>query len=162
MEYGILNVRHLMVWNPAYGGDSKAAEHLNKVLRGELSAVDAYDQVTGRFGSEPEIYRLIDLKAEHEDSVRSLRTMITHQGAFPDDDPGLWGTVVKAVVGAGKLFGNASALSALRQGEEYGLKLYEDLATEDLLAEDLRTIRSKLIPRQEKHVALLDQLAKMQ
>jgi len=137
-------------------------DHLNKVLRGELSAIDAYDQVTGRFAAEPEIYRLIDIKAEHEESVRSLRTMISHEGAFPDDDPGLWGTVVKAVVGAHKLFGNASALTALRQGEEHGLRLYEDLANESLSSEDLQVIRSKLIPRQEKHIALLDQLAKMQ
>ena len=94
--------------------------------------------------------------------MRGLRTMISHEGAFPDDDPGLWGTVVKAVVGAGKLFGNSSALTALRQGEEHGLRLYEDLANENLSYEDLRVIRSRLIPRQEKHIALLDQLAKMQ
>lgn len=160
MEYEIPN--SFVATAHTYRPESKTVEHLNKVLRGELSAVEAYEQVTGRFASEPEIYRLIDMKAEHEDSVRCLRTMISHEGAFPDDGAGLWGTVVKAVVGTGKLFGNVPALTALRQGEEYGLRLYEDLANEDLGSEDLRVIRSKLIPRQEKHIALLDQLAKMQ
>lgn len=145
-----------------YGPESRVVDHLNKVLRGELSAVSAYEQVIKKFAQEPEIYRLIAIREEHDDSVRALRAMISHEGAFPDDDPGLWGTVVKAVVGAGKLFGNAPALSALKQGEEYGLRLYEDLANENLNVEDLRVIRSKLIPRQEKHIALLDQLAKMQ
>ncbi len=159
MEYGLPST---FVTVQTYTPGSKIVDHLNKVLRGELSAVDAYEQVIGRFASEPEIYRLYAIKTEHEDSVRSLRTMISHEGAFPDDAAGLWGTVVKAVVGAGKLFGNSSALTAVRQGEEHGLRLYEDLANENLNYEDLRVIRSKLIPRQEKHIALLDQLAKMQ
>lgn len=145
-----------------YGPDTRVVDHLNRVLRGELAAVSAYKQVIEKFKDEPEIHRLMNLKDEHEESIRALKTMITHEGAFPDDDPGLWGTVVKAVVGAGKLFGNAPAISALRQGEEHGLRLYEDLANENLNVEDLRVIRSKLIPRQEKHIALLDQLAKMQ
>lgn len=145
-----------------YRPDSKLVEHLNKILRGELSAVDAYDSVIAQFADEPEIYRLLEIKAEHEESVRTLRTMISHEGAFPDAEPGLWGTIVKAVVGAGRLFGNTRALAALRQGEEHGLRLYEDLASEEMNSEDLRVIRSTLIPRQEKHIALLDQLAKMQ
>lgn len=145
-----------------YSPDSRVVDQLNKVLRGELSAVAAYDQVIEKFANEPEIYRLSAIREEHVDSVRALRTMITHEGAFPDDEPGLWGTIVKAVVGTGKIFGNSPALTALKQGEEYGLRLYEDLATENLNSEDLRVIRSKLIPRQEKHIALLDQLAKMQ
>ena len=145
-----------------YGPDTRIVDHLNKVLRGELSAITAYEQVIEKFAAEPEIYRLTSIREEHEDSVRTLRSMISHEGAFPDDDAGLWGTVVKAVVGAGKLFGNAPALTALKQGEEHGLHLYEDLANENLNSEDLRVVRSKLIPRQEKHIALLDQLAKMQ
>ncbi len=145
-----------------YGPDSRIVESLNKVLRGELSAVSAYEQVIEKFKDEPEIYRLTAIQEEHMDSVKSLRSMIANEGAFPDDEPGLWGTVVKAVVGAGKLIGNTSALSALKQGEDHGLRQYEDLANENLNSEDLRVIRSKLIPRQEKHIALLDQLAKMQ
>ena len=144
------------------GPDTRIIDSLNKVLRGEISAVEAYAQVMDRFATEPEIHRLLAIKEEHEDSVKSLRAMVANEGAVPSEDSGLWGTIVKGVVATGKLFGNTSALNAIKQGEEHGLRQYKDLMTLNLSADDLRVIKSKLIPRQEKHIALLDQLATMQ
>lgn len=139
------------------------ADKINKILRGELSAVEAYDQVLESFAEEPETSLLLHFRTEHEDSVRQLKAMVQHEGREPSEDSGVWGTVVAAVVGTGKLFGNHAALVALKEGEERGLEDYESLLQEDELgAEDRDVIRNKLIPRQEKHIALLNQMASMQ
>ncbi|MBX3040275.1 MAG: DUF2383 domain-containing protein [Bdellovibrionaceae bacterium] len=139
------------------------ADKINKVLRGELSAVEAYDQVLESFSEEPETSLLLHFRTEHDDSVRELKAMIQHEGRDPSEDSGVWGTVVSAIIGAGKLFGNHAALVALKEGEERGLEDYEALLQEDELgAEDRDIIRNKLIPRQEKHIALLNQMAAMQ
>lgn len=138
-------------------------EKINKVLRGELSAVEAYDQVLESFSEEPETSLLLHFRTEHEDSVRQLKAMVQHEGREPSEGSGIWGTVVAAVVGTGKLFGNHAALVALKEGEERGLEDYESLLQEEELgAEDRSVIQHKLIPRQEKHIALLNQMASMQ
>ncbi|HRO68326.1 MAG TPA: DUF2383 domain-containing protein [Pseudobdellovibrionaceae bacterium] len=138
-------------------------DKINKILRGELSAIEAYDQVLESFSEEPETSLLLHFRTEHEDSVRQLKPMVQHEGHEPSEDSGVWGTVVAAVVGTGKLFGNHAALVALKEGEERGLEDYESLLQEDELgAEDRDVIRNKLIPRQEKHIALLNQMASMQ
>lgn len=138
-------------------------EKINKILRGELSAVEAYDQVLESFDEEPEISLLKHFRTEHEDSVRLLREMVQHEGVEPSDDSGVWGTVVSAIIATGKLFGNHAALVALKEGEERGLEDYEALLDEEELgSEDRDVIKNKLIPRQEKHITLLNQMASMQ
>lgn len=138
---------------------SDVAAQLNKVLRGELSAVEAYDQVLDKFSFESEVQELIGLKMEHTDSVQCLKDMVRDEGNIPDEESGVWGAVVKTVIGGAKLFGNAPAINALREGEEHGLKLYRKLLEMNLDVADARLVRSKLIPRQEKHIALLERLA---
>ncbi len=145
----------------SYRPGSRIVDHLNKVLRGELAAVEAYDQALQRITDETTINRLSAIRNDHVDSVRTLKNMISHEGAFPDEGPGVWGAVVRAIIGAGKLLGEATTLNALKQGEERGLTLYEALAKENLNLADLNLIKTKLIPRQERHIAILSQLTQM-
>jgi hypothetical protein len=55
------------------------------------------------------------------------------------------------------LFGDASALKSLKEGEEHGLKDYQDALEDDELDEmSRRLVENELIPRQRKHIAALD------
>lgn len=138
-------------------------DKINKVLRGELSAIEAYEQVMEALTQNPEASLLQHFRSEHEDSARHLTAMVQHEGREPSEGSGMWGSIVAAVVGAGKLIGSHAALVALKEGEEKGLEDYEGLlAEEELGAEDRRIIREKLIPRQKKHIELLNQMASMQ
>lgn len=141
------------------GPKSHIIDELNKVLRGEISAIEAYSQVIEKFHTDPAIDRLTVLKREHEDNVTLLRDMLNHEGALPAETSGVWGAIVKTVVAAGKLLGEPTAIGALKQGEEHGLKLYRNLLDENLSTNDLRLIKDKLIPRQERHIQLLDQMS---
>lgn len=142
-----------------FGPKPHVVEELNKVLRGEFSAVEAYTQVIKRFSQDPSVATLAELKREHEENAAYLRDMLDHEGAVPADNSGAWGTVVKTVMTAGQLLGEGAALSALKQGEEHGLKLYKELLSENLTAVDSRLIKDKLIPRQENHISVLNQIS---
>jgi hypothetical protein len=66
---------------------------------------------------------------------------------------GAWGSFAKLVEGGAKAFGKKAAISALEEGEDYGLRQYRDdlkhldtparsLLEEQLLAEQQRTHRT--------------------
>ena len=55
------------------------------------------------------------------------------------------------------LFGDTSSLKALKEGEEHGLKDYNDaLGTLDATSRDM--VQNQLIPQQQRHIDLLDQI----
>jgi uncharacterized protein (TIGR02284 family) len=147
------------------GGDAKydqktdRAEELNELLRGELSAVDTYDQAIDRFGSEPGADELKRMRQDHQDAVATLRDLVGQAGGSPATSAGAWGGFAKAIEGGAKLFGNDAAFTALKQGEEHGIKEYEDaLKDEDLTASDKATIKDRLLPKVREHVSALDRL----
>ncbi len=55
------------------------------------------------------------------------------------------------------IFGDASSLKALKEGEEHGLKDYHT-AIDQVDATSSQLIQNQLIPAQQRHVNLLDQL----
>jgi hypothetical protein len=55
------------------------------------------------------------------------------------------------------LFGDTASLKALKEGEEHGLKDYNE-AVNDVDATSAQFIRNQLIPAQQRHINLLDQL----
>jgi hypothetical protein len=102
-------------------------DHLNSLLRGELSAVETYDQVLDKLTDEPSIS--VDLRAcrsSHQGRVYALRSEVVRLGGEPAEGSGAWGTFAKLVEGGAKLFGTKSAIAALEEGEDHGLKEYEE------------------------------------
>ena len=55
-----------------------------------------------------------------------LRDRIRNLGGEASDSSGAWGTWAQIVQGTMNLFGDKSALKALKEGEEHGLKDYEE------------------------------------
>jgi uncharacterized protein (TIGR02284 family) len=139
----------------------KATETLNSLLRGELSAVETYDQALKKVVNEPGAHALTadtlsTVRRDHTEAVSVLREHVIRYGGRPTDGSGPWGAFARFIQGTAKIFGDKSALKALKEGEEHGLKDYNDaLEKRDLPSECIELIRS-LLPRQQEHIMMID------
>lgn len=127
---------------------------LRRILRGELSAVEAYEQVIDKFGHER--YRVLELlrsiAEDHEDAAFDITQMLRDEGVEPESDSGAWGGIVQTVIASAGLFGEVGALRALRTGEEFGLRRYEEALNEEQVPDRREYIRHRSIPTQRLHI----------
>lgn len=138
---------------------------LNSLLRGEMSALETYGQALQKLKDDnaPGAAELQQLRKDHRDAAAALQSHVAGHGDEPSRDSGPWGTFAKAVEGTAKLFGNTAALKALKEGEEHGVKEYEDALKDEHLAGEVRgLVRDTLLPRQRRHVTTIDRLMKAQ
>ena len=134
-------------------------EVCNRLLRGEISAIETYEQALDKFQDDPEQSLLQRIRNDHQESVIALEEHIVSMGAEPDTESGIWGGFVQAVEGTAKLLGESPALKILRKGEEHGIQDYQDaLADPDVMEEIKIDIRSQLIARLKEHLVLLQEL----
>lgn len=135
---------------------------LNEILRGEISAVEAYEQVLEKVNKAPETYRLREFHDDHEEACRFWREQLQLRGSLPSQSSSIWGTVVEAFVGASKLLGEETALQALKNGEEHGLNEYKKLLeSKELSSLQKNMIKERFIPMQERHIDSINALIKM-
>jgi uncharacterized protein (TIGR02284 family) len=131
----------------------------NKLLRGELSAVNTYNQAIEKFSGSRVADILVELRSEHEQSVRDLREHVSSMGGVPDSDSGPWGTFASAVEGTAKVLGESASLTALIEGEKHGINEYEEaLGDPEVMDEAKDSIRDRLLPRLLDHVVVLEDL----
>ena len=135
-------------------------EKLNSLLRGEIAAVETYTQSLSKFeDDEAATAELRRMAAEHANSVALLRKHIEEHGGVPDADSGVWGTWAQLLTGAAKLLGKNTAVKALKEGEEHGIKEYEEALEDPDFPDDCKTlIRSELLPAQRAHIQSLNKL----
>jgi uncharacterized protein (TIGR02284 family) len=134
-------------------------ERLNSLLRGELAATETYQQALDKLGDTKGASELRRLHAEHREAANTLRQHVHRHGGQPDKSSGAWGGFAKAVEGTAKLLGDDAALKALKEGEEHGIKEYEEALAEQDIPTDCQTlIRSELLPQTREHVPVLDRL----
>lgn len=142
---------------PATSDSATCAEALNSLLRGEISAVETYEQALSKF---EDAAHKSSLKAIRDDHSRASQTLAEHvrvcQGE-PATGSGPWGAFATLVTGTAKIIGPQSVLAALKQGEEHGISQYEKaLENDGLTAECKHVIRTDLLPRCLKHVGQLE------
>jgi uncharacterized protein (TIGR02284 family) len=124
-------------------------ETLNKFLRGELSAVETYDQALDRLRTSSFAADLAECRRSHQERVDLLRQQVVRLGGKPSDSSGVWGGFARLVEGSAKLFGEKAALAALEEGEDHGLRLYRnELNRLDAVTRDL--IERSLLPAQQR------------
>ncbi|MBC75802.1 MAG: hypothetical protein CME64_07285 [Halobacteriovoraceae bacterium] len=134
-------------------------DKLNEVVRGERSAVETYNQILEKFRGETEVDSISTMKNDHHTAVTNLESKLRATGTEPSQDSGAWGGVAKTVMGTAKLFGDKSALKALKEGEEHGKKLYNELLECDGLPNDIEElVKGQLLPNQQQHIQKIDQL----
>lgn len=132
----------------------------NSLLRGELSAVETYEKAIAKYPSEKETATLCRIKEEHQASVRDLQENIKAMCGIPDTDSGSWGTFATAVQDTANLFGEESAMAALKQGEKHGENEYLEAIDNDSTLPACRTlIQTRLLPRVKAHVQTIDSLS---
>lgn len=134
-------------------------EVLDSLLRGELSAIETYSQAIHKFPGSTAENDLQDMRTDHLDSVETLRELITDLGGNPSTDSGAWGGFAKSVESVAALFGDSSAMAALKQGEEHGISEYEDaLEDKSIDSEVKEVIREELLPPLREHILTLESL----
>jgi uncharacterized protein (TIGR02284 family) len=132
---------------------------LNSLLRGEMSAIETYRQAVLKVGEgEPGSAELRALQHDHRDAADALWHHIEQHGGKPSEGSGAWGSFAKAIEGTAKLFGNAAALKALKEGEEHGLKDYQDALEDKNLPADCQALIRGIIEKHRGHLAVLDRL----
>lgn len=138
---------------------AECIEVCNSLLRGELSAIETYEQAIGKFQEEPDRGTLQEVRDEHERSAQRLREHLIDMGAAPATDSGAWGSFAQAVEGTAKLLGESPALAALEAGENHGIDEYEEALRNPNVMEEIKTvIRGDLLPALSDHVATLGRL----
>jgi len=127
---------------------SETIRGLNELLRGELAALETYNQALSVVAGDGETENdLRECQASHRERVDRLRMEIIARGGTPDESSGAWGVFAKAVEGTAKTVGQKMAINALEAGEDHGMKEYEDLLPKlDGAARDI--IQTVIYPQQ--------------
>jgi uncharacterized protein (TIGR02284 family) len=124
-------------------------KQLNSLLRGELSAVETYQQCIENVSDQVLVSQLTALQTSHRARSILLRERIVTLGGQPDQTSGLWGSVAKALEGTAGVFGTAAAVSILEEGEDHGKADYED-KLQNLSASGRSFIETVIYPEQRK------------
>jgi demethoxyubiquinone hydroxylase (CLK1/Coq7/Cat5 family) len=130
---------------------------LNSFLRGEISAVETYDQCLAKVDTEHIVTQLRALRASHIRRAQMLTARIRMLGGEPSVNSGLWGGVAKLMEGSAAVFGEKAAISALEEGEDHGLADYRrDLGK--LSPVQRQFVEVELLPEQERTHAILSRI----
>jgi hypothetical protein len=148
--------------NPNLDDTGEAVRQLNSFLRGEISAAETYRMAIDKVSTSDDSHAanlglLREIQEEHGRAAQALRDRIRELGGEPSDSSGAWGAWAKFTQGTANLFGDASALKSLKEGEEHGLKDYQE-GVDDIDRPSMELVQNQLIPAQQRHINLLDQL----
>jgi uncharacterized protein (TIGR02284 family) len=126
---------------------------LDDLIRGEMAAVKTYDQVLEKTKDEKERAKLMSIRDDHKNAVTKLKGFANKEVKEDTTSAGAWGAFTKAWTGSAKLFGNETALKALSQGEEHGIREYKEALEDDSIKPELKQmIKTQFLPKQEEHL----------
>ena len=141
--------------------ENEAITQLNSFFRGSISATETYKMAIDKAADSDEnagnIGLLRSIQEEHCRAALAVRDRIRELGGEASDSSGAWGAWAKFTQGTANLFGDTSSLKSLKEGEEHGLKDYQE-GVDDIDATSEELVRNQLIPAQQRHINLLDQL----
>jgi len=135
-----------------------AVEALNKLLRGELSATETYQQAMAKIGADAGAAELRRIHDDHRTAANEFRQHVHQIGGKPDQGSGAWGAFAKAVEGTATLFGNKAAIKALKEGEEQGIRDYEAALSSSDIPQVCKDGLRHMIEQTRRHVSTLDRL----
>jgi uncharacterized protein (TIGR02284 family) len=124
-------------------------EQLNSFLRGEISAVETYRQALQKVEDMRAKTQLEQCRQSHQRRIDLLRTRIMQLGGEPEKGSGAWGAFVKAAEGTAAMFGQKAAIDVLEEGEDHGLKDYQNRLG-DLDVETRLLVEQELLPAQQQ------------
>ena len=159
----MISTQHLPIYeNYQITPKLEAAEAINRIIRGEISAVEAYKKTLEKITNRPERERLGEIKKFHEEQVSHWMEQVDSKGLTPDTESGPWGSVVKSLVGVANFIGDSPSLIALEQGEFHGLREYNNFLENDFVSHRNKAyVKDTVIPHLELHTVSLKALKKL-
>lgn len=140
-------------------GELRQKNKIDEILKGEISAFEAYQKVIENLADDPREKVLIKLFEDHRKAASYWRTLSAENNFNPIETSGLWGKVVGAVVVTSRFFGGETCLRTLLEGEEYGLVEYRKLLASSSMPPNLKDeIEKKFIPTQKRHISILNKM----
>lgn len=132
------------------------SETLNSLIRGELAAVETYDSALENLKGTEEKRKLQTIRDTHQDTADKLKEFVVKNEKKEVKDSGVWGDFAKVYEDGAAILGNKSAVQALSQGEEHGLRTMQTALKDQKLPEEIRKmIKTQLIPNQERNIKTL-------
>lgn len=129
----------------------------NKLLRGELSAIETYIHAMGKCDEQGVMRTLDQIREDHEQNANILRFHLSSLGAVPASGSGAWGAFASTVEGAAALLSDATAIAALIGGEKHGIREYESALENPHVKEEIKVrLRDENLPRLRDHVKSLE------
>lgn len=119
--------------------------NLSSLLRGEISAVETYDQAIKHL-QHLSINDLIANRDCHRKRVDLIANNIRQHGGIPDTTSGVWGSFARLVERGAALISDRTVVAALEEGEDRGLAQYRKPG--DLDPSSIQLIDLVLLPRQ--------------
>jgi hypothetical protein len=104
----------------------KAISQFNNLLQGEISAVETYRIAVDKMRTFGNLIDLQNNLASHETRVSKLRARIVGLSGKTSEGSGAWGAFAKLVEGGAAAMGDATAIKALEEGEDRGLREYRE------------------------------------
>lgn len=108
---------------------------LNRLLRGEMSAVNAYDIGIESVDAHPRNI-LRTCRNSHAHRCDMLRDRILLLGEEPAEGPGIWGTVTTALTNGAVAMGDDRVIALLEQGEDHGVAEYAKILRDEKVDEN--------------------------
>ena len=147
----------------AFSANSAKTEptQLDDLIRGELAALQAYDQALKDVKEPKQREKLQAIRNNHEKAVSKLSKYVASKPELLEDtkDAGPWGTFAKAWTKTRSFTGNEGALKALIDGEEHGIEEYQEALDDDSVPKELKqAIKSDMLPQQKKHKESLNKM----
>ena len=136
--------------------DNLSNADIDKLIRGEQSALEAYEQVMKSIPVQESDSALKRIRMHHRDAVSYWKNQARTLGKLPEAGSGVWGGFVETFVGTAKILSHKLALKSLEKGEKHGQHLYETmLSSEELSDEQKSKIAQFFIPQQNAHTRTL-------
>ena len=139
--------------------EHEALDYLNKIVRGEIAAVEAYSKVIEKFPKDAERFELASFRKDHENNVEHLKRILRYQGEAPSDTSGAWGSGVVALMSIASFIGDRSAVTMLIEGEEHGLNQYSDVLNYQLPEGIRARISDTFLPQSRINIGKLRGIA---
>ena len=130
---------------PMHTAPEKVIANLNSLLRGEISAVETYDQAISHL-KDGTINDLITNRDCHRKRVDLIASNNRQHGGTPDQTSGVWGSFARLVERGASLISDKTVIAALEEGEDRGLAQYRDPG--ELDPSSIQLIQTVLMPRQ--------------
>lgn len=137
---------------------SSGIECLNGLLRGEISAVETYNQARERITLPIVTPALQDGQIAHQRRVQQLVEKIESLGGEPSDSAGAWGAFANFLEGSAGLVGDKASIDMLEEGEDHGLQVYRDEIENCEDGAVRMFIKDELLPGQEETHAAMSNL----